>query len=183
MISHTPHSERHGAKECPPGSELSASGQTNQLACNPQKSGFKFRRVQGSSADPANARPNNVQPTTCWPSYHTMKKCTYCGQESADDAVNCSGCGLEEFEADQPAPPEKLDDQEELVTLISCQKLIDADLVATKLGSAGIETFIPDQYLMQTIGFNLNTYGYVRVQVRRKDYANAKDLLEKPEDG
>ena len=111
-----------------------------------------------------------------------MKKCTYCGQESADDTVNCSGCGLNEFESDQPAPVEKMDDQEELVTLISCQKLIDADLVATKLGSAGIEAFIPDQYLMQSIGFNLNTYGYVRVQVHRKDYANAKDLLAKPED-
>ena len=106
-----------------------------------------------------------------------MKKCTYCGQESVDDAANCSGCGLEEFEADKPAQPEKMDDQEDFVTLIRCQKLIDADLVATKLGSAGIETFIPDEHLMQTIGFNLNTYGYVRVQVRRKDYANARETL------
>ncbi|MGA2180042.1 MAG: hypothetical protein ABSH15_10735 [Verrucomicrobiota bacterium] len=29
---------------------------------------------------------------------------------------------------------------------------------------------------MQTIGFNLNTYDYVRVQKRRKDYASAKEL-------
>ena len=48
------------------------------------------------------------------------------------------------------------------------------------LESNGIETFIPDQHLMQAIGFNLNTYGYVRIQVRRKDYANAKELLSEP---
>ena len=109
-----------------------------------------------------------------------MKKCTYCGRENEDDASHCSGCFQDDrFQSD---PPEKMDDQEELVTLISCQKLIDADLVAARLDSAGIETFIPDEHLMQAIGFNLNTYGFVRVQVRRKDYTNAKELLSKPED-
>lgn len=110
-----------------------------------------------------------------------MKKCTYCGKENADDASYCSGCFQDEyFKSDSPDENEKSDAQEELLTLMSCNKLTDADLVLSRLESAGIEAFIPDQHLMQTIGFNLNTYGYVRVQVRRKDYDNAKELLSQP---
>jgi hypothetical protein len=67
-----------------------------------------------------------------------------------------------------------------LVTLVSTQRLADADLILSRLGAAGIEGFIPDQFLMQTVGFNLNTFGYVRVQVRRKDLEKAKELLSAP---
>jgi putative signal transducing protein len=49
--------------------------------------------------------------------------------------------------------------------------------IATRLQAAGIETFLPDESLMQVIGWNLNTYGYVRVQIAPKDYDAAKDLL------
>jgi predicted nucleic acid-binding Zn-ribbon protein len=114
-----------------------------------------------------------------------MKKCTYCGQTSADDVTTCPGCGLNEFQSDAPAPAEKADgpdDPDELVTLTTCQKLTDADLIVSRLNSAGIETLIPDEQLMQVVGFNLNTYGYVRVQVRRQDFAAAKALLAPPSD-
>lgn len=43
--------------------------------------------------------------------------------------------------------------------------------------AAGIVAFIPDESLMQTIGFNLNTFGYVRVQVTPEDYDTAKTVL------
>ena len=105
-----------------------------------------------------------------------MKLCVYCGGENDDEAARCSGCGTEEFKNDAPAETPKLDEQEELVTVFSCQRLTDADIIVGRLEAAGIESFVPDEFLMQTIGFNLNTYGYVRVQVRRKDSASAREL-------
>lgn len=107
-----------------------------------------------------------------------MKQCAYCGRENNDAALNCSECGLDEFKGDAAANiPDERDKEEQLVTLTRCQRLIDADLMAGRLEAAGIESFIPDQFLMQVDGFALNTYGYVRVQVRQKDYASAKALI------
>ena len=106
-----------------------------------------------------------------------MKKCAYCGRENSDDAVRCSECGTDEFKTEARDTLPELDEQEELVTLTTCQRLTDADMVLGKLASIGIEAFIPDEFLMQTIGFNLNTYGFVRVQVRRKDLEAAKTLV------
>ena len=105
-----------------------------------------------------------------------MKECAYCGGRNEEDAVRCSGCGTDEFKTDKPVEPPKLDAQEELATAFSCQRLADADLIVGRLEAAGIKTFMPDEFLMQTIGFNLNSYGYVRIQVRRKDYASAREL-------
>ncbi len=50
-------------------------------------------------------------------------------------------------------------------------------MVVCKLRAAGIAAFIPDEFLMQTIGFNVNTFGYVRVQVAPKDHDAAKAVL------
>lgn len=111
-----------------------------------------------------------------------MKTCTYCGRENPDTALNCSGCGLEEFKDDKAAPVQNADESDDLVLLTTCAKLVDADLIVSRLDAAGIHALIPDEHLMQTIGFNLNTYGYVRVQVRRQDYADAKALLQKTGD-
>jgi len=112
-----------------------------------------------------------------------MKECAYCGRENEDAAARCRECGTEEFKTAAPAEtagiPES-DPSNELVTLVSTQKLVDADLILSRLEAAGIEGFIPDEFLMQTISFNLNTYGYVRVQVRRKDLETAKELLSAP---
>lgn len=51
-------------------------------------------------------------------------------------------------------------------------------MIVSRLRSAGITAFIPDEYLMQTIGFNLNTFGYVRIQTTPRDYERARALLE-----
>jgi hypothetical protein len=111
-----------------------------------------------------------------------MKECAYCGRENEDAALRCRECGTEEFNTATPAKARlsELDPEEELVTLVSTQRLADADLILSRLGAAGIEGFIPDQFLMQTVGFNLNTFGYGRVQVRRKDLEKAKELLSAP---
>jgi hypothetical protein len=111
-----------------------------------------------------------------------MKICAYCGRENRDDAANCSGCGEDTFQSDAPAQDQPTDDPDNLVTLTKCAKLADADLIVSLLEAAGIQAFIPDEHLMQNIGFNLNTYGYVRVQVRPQDYAMAKELTSKSEE-
>jgi len=113
-----------------------------------------------------------------------MKTCAYCGRENDDAALRCQECGTEEFNttaATERGVPE-LDPDEEFVTLISTQRLADADLIVSRLQAAGIEGFIPDQFLMQNVAFNLNTFGYVRVQVRRKDLEQAEELLSAPEE-
>jgi hypothetical protein len=63
------------------------------------------------------------------------------------------------------------------VTLTTCRTLADADLLATALRAEQIPVLIPDESLMQNIGWNVNTYGYVRVQVQSKDYDTARELL------
>jgi hypothetical protein len=110
-----------------------------------------------------------------------MKKCSYCGRENPDDAPNCSGCGLDEFEPRSGAQAPEAESPDNLVLFTNCPTLVDADLIVSKLRAAGIEAFIPDEFLMQNVGFNLNTYGYVRVQVRQQDFATAKELLPKEE--
>ena len=54
---------------------------------------------------------------------------------------------------------------------------MSADLIVSRLQAAGIEAFIPDQSVVQAMGFNLNAVGYVRVQVTPADYDAAKALL------
>ena len=124
-----------------------------------------------------------------------MNKCSYCGAEYADDVLECpidhtplvepkvapAPVALPRAESDQPnyefAPLSAADRQMDLVTLVKCGTLVEADLVVSRLRAAGIQAFIPDECLMQNIGFNLNTFGYVRVQVAPRDYDSARDLL------
>ena len=74
--------------------------------------------------------------------------------------------------------PESPGEPESLVTLTRCETLMDADSLRSRLSAAGIESWIPDEALMQTVGWNLNTYGFVRVQVSSCDYESAKTVHE-----
>ncbi|MEI7937460.1 MAG: DUF2007 domain-containing protein, partial [Verrucomicrobiota bacterium] len=124
-----------------------------------------------------------------------------CGKENTDDAVACRECGTEEFKetplADKPAEsvtpeaesastalkfltPTPQEMEMALVNLARCRTLGEADLLVAQLEAADIPAFIPDQFLMQNIGFNLNTYGFVRIQVSPKDYEAAKEVLSGP---
>ena len=123
-----------------------------------------------------------------------MKKCPYCGAKYPDDVAQCpvDHTALSDpsrrpeptAKSESPHPEYEFtplsgqDRQMDFVTLVRCGTLISADLVVSRLRAAGIEAFIPDEHLMQTIAFNLNTFGYVRVQVAPGDYEKARALLE-----
>lgn len=122
-----------------------------------------------------------------------MKKCSWCGKEYPDEVVMCptdhtrlDAPGKSAAPAAESAPARakysfvalsEADKQKDLVTLVTCGTLPEANLVAARLNAEGIEAFVPDENLMQVIGWNLNTFGYVRVQVSPKDYDLAKEVL------
>jgi hypothetical protein len=123
-----------------------------------------------------------------------MKICAYCGRENDDAAVQCLECGTDEFKrgarVDAPslttspiptklefAPSVPEERENDFVTLTRCRTLLEADMIVAQLESAGISAFIPDQFLMQSISWNVNTYGFVRVQVPLKVYEAAKEFL------
>ena len=107
-----------------------------------------------------------------------MKTCTYCGRECDDNAGHCSGCGQDEFKSDPAAGETQFTNEDsDLVTLTTCPKLEDADVVVSRLAAAGIDSFIPDENEMQNSGIDRNALGQVRVQVRPHDYASARELL------
>jgi hypothetical protein len=126
-----------------------------------------------------------------------MKRCSYCGRENTEAASYCIECGTALTEppaAPIPAIPEESTDSaydfsplptadhgQAWATLMTCRTLAAADLVVSKLEAAGIAAFLPDEFLLQAIGWNLNTYGYVRVQVAPKDYEAAVALLSDKE--
>lgn len=123
-----------------------------------------------------------------------MKRCAYCGRENPTDASHCVECGTEigdeiasaDSSGERPIrayefaglTAEEL--QQDFVTLVRCRTLADADLIVSCLAGSGIQALIPDEYLMQAICWNLNTYGYVRVQIPPRDYQAAVDLLTAP---
>ena len=120
-----------------------------------------------------------------------MKKCAYCGRQSEAAATHCGECGTE-FTV--PAPPvqsatepdvvrftiDPLPESErtkDLVTLVSCRSMMEAEAVLCELRSIGIDAFIPDQAVMQVLSFPFGVGGYVRVQVPPSDYETARELL------
>lgn len=127
-----------------------------------------------------------------------MKVCAYCGRENDDDATHCRECGTAEFRREESAqPPQPIEPsspapfvprtlspaetQQAFITLRSCRSLEEADLLVTQLDAAGVTAMIPDEGLMQTVAWNVNTYGYVRVQVPTTQYDTAAQFLMESE--
>ena len=121
-----------------------------------------------------------------------MKFCTYCGRENREEAVLCAECGTAEFKSSNAPSCQPATDRfqrwqfpdvspsemtQAFVTLVVCGNLVEADLVVSHLNAADIAAFIPDEFMSQAVAWNLNAFGYVRVQVAPKDYESAKELL------
>src|SRR5437016_3066257 len=99
-----------------------------------------------------------------------MKTCDYCGHKNDDSAVRCSECGTEEFKELNKAA--LLETEPELVNLMTCQNLGEAQMAAARLQANGIEAFIPDEAIAGTIGLTV-AFGFIRVQVAPKDFEAA----------
>jgi hypothetical protein len=119
-----------------------------------------------------------------------MKTCSYCGSKYSDETETCPADQTPLGETPKTAPasdsvphsiehsslsPEQM--QQPWVTVARCGTLVAADVIAMKLRGAGMEAFLPDEYLMQADAFNFNAFGYVRVQVAPKDYEAAREFL------
>lgn len=123
-----------------------------------------------------------------------MKSCAYCGRENDDAATSCCECGTGEFRSNNPTPlpeqpkpdppvaakPRPLSQEEKqqaFVTLCTWRTLEEADALVTQMKVADIESFLPDEALMTIVAWNLNTYGFVRVQVLTEQYEAAAEFL------
>ena len=97
-------------------------------------------------------------------------KTTIAGESRATSTAT-SASGITSIPGTAPS------DGEVLVTLVKCETLAEADAIRAQLEAAEIATFLPDEALMQTVAWNVSTYGFIRVQVSSQDYETAKQLL------
>jgi hypothetical protein len=159
----------------------------------------EFKNPASEASEPV--EPMGTAPEPAEPEVgtsHLPKVCDYCGRENLSEAVYCRECGTAlkspvnkklkapeippRITASDPvrwkfkeltAAEKKLD----LVTLLTCRTLVEADVIVGQLASGGVDAFIPDEFLAQAMSWNLNAFGYVRVQVSPGDYERAKTLL------
>ena len=87
-----------------------------------------------------------------------MKTCSYCGAEYPDNAVVCASDQTPLDRPSEPPPPpptieeieydfvplSEADYQNDLVTLMRCHTLLEADMVVAQLRGSEIEAFLPD---------------------------------------
>ena len=107
----------------------------------------------------------------------TMKKCAYCGRENDDASIVCFECGVE-----LPGPPKRESDRDlsdpalSLVTIATFSSLQEASLLVDRLGSAGIEACIPEEYAPQVFS-GVIPLERLTVRVAAKDYEAAKAMI------
>lgn len=117
-----------------------------------------------------------------------MKTCTLCGAENEDTATICNKCSspfapgiapkprlqTERYEFATLDPAEK---ESDLVTLLTCPTLPEADLIVSLLESAGMPASNPDAYRMVSGPFELDQLYKFRVQVPPEHFEAARDFL------
>ena len=117
-----------------------------------------------------------------------MKICTLCGAENEDTATVCNKCGSP-FSSGVPPKPrlqtdryqfaafDPADKDSDLVTLLTCPTLPEADLVVSLLESSGIPASNPDAYRMVSGPFELDQLYKFRVQVPPEHFETAREFL------
>lgn len=118
-----------------------------------------------------------------------MKHCVECGTENADTAAVCTACGASLATSAAPglasietvtyefATPNPEDRDKDLVTLLTCPTLPEADLVVSHLEAAGIPASTPDEYKMLAAPWDLIGVERFRVQIPPEHFEAAKEIL------
>jgi hypothetical protein len=119
-----------------------------------------------------------------------MNKCSQCDKQNSDTALVCAQCGqaLANAGTDTPvglsrvryqfSPLTPEDKTKDMVTLLNCATLPEADVILSHLEGAGIAASTPDEYRMTLGPFELDQLYRFRVQVAPADFEAAKELLE-----
>jgi hypothetical protein len=112
-----------------------------------------------------------------------MKTCAYCGRENPDDAVNCSGCGLDDFKSDAPlqTSTDIPADGDAAVLLTTSRTARDLEWIVAALDSAGIPASTQDNESEETLESNPDSADAVRIYVRSRDLTRARELLKPPD--
>jgi hypothetical protein len=117
-----------------------------------------------------------------------MKQCVQCGTENTDNATVCAGCGKPlavtaqgpsiidtvQYNFVEPKPEER---DNELVTLLTCPTLPEADVVVSHLEAAGIPASVPDEYKMLAAPWDLIKVKNFRVQIAPENFEAAREVL------
>jgi hypothetical protein len=117
-----------------------------------------------------------------------MKQCSECGTENTDAATVCSQCGkLLDVVGQGPSSIDRVqyqfvdltpgDQDNDLVTLLTCPTLPEADVVVSHLEAAGIPASLPDEYKMLAAPWDLIKIKNFRVQIPPEHYDSAKEVL------
>ena len=104
-----------------------------------------------------------------------MKRCSYCGGENEDNAVNCADCGTELESTSPQVDPELEDPTLSLVVVGTYRNAVDANMVKTRLEGAGIEACVPEEYTPQILW--PAPLELVTVRVAAKDLEAAQRIL------
>jgi len=112
-----------------------------------------------------------------------MKKCPYCGRENNDASIVCSECGVELAEPAKVESDRQLTDPDlALVTVATFSSLQEASLLVDRLGAAGLEACIPEEYAPQVFS-GIIPLERLTVRVAAKDYEAAKAMIAEDDSG
>jgi len=65
-----------------------------------------------------------------------------------------------------------------LVTVATCNWIIEADMIVARLDAEGVKAFIPDEGMVQINPIYANAIGGIRVQVDEPDLDRAREILK-----
>ncbi len=115
-----------------------------------------------------------------------MPKCARCGSDFPPGAAACPDCDTAPIATTEDLTADRPDPDGQFVQVAEANTAFDAELLAGRLRSAGLEAQVIDQSFHQEPLTNVRDWSVVRVMVAAADEAKARELLarsvEIPED-